>query len=150
MVAAGVTVVVVAGNLAVDASGVIPGAYPEVITVSWYSDLDGLSGGLSSKKCDNFTTDDELDPDSNFGASIDIAAPGDCIRTTELKGTYGSASSNSLSAGYVAAAAALYLSNHSGASPVAVKNALLRQAEPGPLKGDPDLYHEGLLDISRL
>jgi subtilisin family serine protease len=150
MVAAGVTVVVAAGNTAQDVSGWIPGAYPEVIAVSWYSDLDGLPGALSSKRCDNFSSDDTLDPDSNFGAGIDIAGPGDCIRTTGLKGSYVTYSSNSLSSGYVAAAGALYLTNHHGASPAAVKNALLRLAEPGPLTGDPDSFHEGLVSISKL
>ena len=149
-VAAGVTMVAAAGNLAIDASGIIPAAYPEVLTVSWYSDLDGLPGALSPKLCDHYSSDDALDPDSDFGAPVDIAAPGDCIRTTLLNGKYGSVSSNSLSSGYVGAAAALYLAKHRGASPVVVKNALLGLAEPGPLQGDPDGFHEGLLDISRL
>jgi subtilisin family serine protease len=147
-VAAGVTIVAPAGNTATSASAFIPAAYSEVIAVSWYSDLDGLAGALSSKKCDNSTTDDELDPLANFGGAVDIAAPGDCIRTTLLKGQYGLRSSNSMSAGYVGAAAALCLSQHPGAAPSAVRNALLGAAESGPLTGDPDAFHEGLLNIS--
>ena len=44
-VAAGVTYVVSAGNDSVDAGGVTPASYPEVITVSAMADSDGVSGG---------------------------------------------------------------------------------------------------------
>lgn len=149
-VAAGVTVVAAAGSSGIDAAGVIPAGYPEVITVSFYSDLDGLPGGLNTKKCDNVVPDDVLDPLSNFGAVVDIAAPGDCIRTTFKNGNYGTTSSNSISVGYVAAGAVLYLAHHPGAGPNGVRNALIHAAEPGPLSGDPDGSPEGLLNLSGL
>ena len=48
---AGTTVVVSAGNDAADTTLVTPAAYPEVITVSAYSDLDGHPGGLGPEPC---------------------------------------------------------------------------------------------------
>ncbi len=46
-VAAGVTYVVSAGNDSVNASGVTPASYPEVIAVSAMADWDGQPGGLA-------------------------------------------------------------------------------------------------------
>ena len=77
-VQAGVTYVVAAGNDAEDAAGQFPAAYDEVITVSAMVDTDGLPGGQGPDSC-NGRADDTLAPWSNFGADVDLAAPGDCV-----------------------------------------------------------------------
>ena len=61
-VAAGVVYAVAAGNSASNASTAVPGAYPEVITVSALNDSDGEPGG------------DALANFSNFGSIVDVIA----------------------------------------------------------------------------
>ena len=87
-VAAGVTIVVAAGNDAADAKDVFPAAYPEVIAVSAFADFDGQPGGGAVATCRS-DVDDTFADFSNFGPDVDIAAPGVCIRSTLPGGGYG-------------------------------------------------------------
>lgn len=146
-VAAGVTYVVAAGNNATDAASVIPAAYDEVVTVSALSDSDGQPGGLGSPPdCRPTELDDGFASFSNFGADVDIAAPGVCILSTWLNGDYNTISGTSMAAPHVTGTAALYIATHPGATPADVKAALLGAGQPGPIAGDPDGIYEGVVD----
>src|SRR6266545_36739 len=118
-VQAGVTYVVAAAN----AANTIPAAYNEVITVSALADFNGLPGGGAAPTCRS-DVDDTFADFSNFGADIDLIAPGVCILST-YKGTgFAVLSGTSMASPHVAGAAALYISTHPGASPATVKSAL--------------------------
>jgi subtilisin len=151
-VAAGVTYVVSAGNDSVDASGITPASYPEVITVSAMADTDGQPGGLGPAVlpgCEPGTPpDDTFATFSNFGPVVDISAPGVCVTSTYPGGLYANGSGTSFAAPLVSGAAALYISTHPGATPAQVRTALLAATEPGPITGDPDTYPEGIVNVS--
>jgi subtilisin family serine protease len=144
---AGITYAVAAGNESDDAKNHVPAAYDQVITVSALADFDGLPGGLGSPTC-RADVDDTLADFSNFGADVDIMAPGVCILSTWKGGGYNTISGTSMATPHVTGAAALYLSTHPGSSPAAVKSAL--QAA-GNLNwnntGDPDGIKETLLNV---
>ena len=146
----GVTIVVAAGNESIDAGLELPAGYPEVITVSAYADYDGKPGGKGSGDCGFPETDDTLAFFSNFGQSVDIAAPGVCILSTVPGNGYFVASGTSMAAPHVAGAAALYIADHPRARPAQVKAALVGTGEPGPLAEDPDQYPEPLLNVRGL
>ena len=108
-VGAGVTYVVAAGNAGEDAVNTSPANHPEVITVSAVADGDGAGGHLGAFLCRDGEADDTLATFSNFGPSVDIAAPGVCIRSTWYNGGYETRSGTSMASPYVAGAAARYL-----------------------------------------
>ncbi len=122
-VAAGITYVVAAGNDSEDAKNSTPAAYDEVITVSALADFNGKPGGGAPSTCRS-DVDDTFADFSNFGADVDIIAPGVCINSTWMLGGYNSISGTSMASPHVAGAAALYKANNPGASPTAVKSAL--------------------------
>ncbi|HEV8627219.1 MAG TPA: S8 family serine peptidase [Acidimicrobiia bacterium] len=149
-VESGVTYVVAAGNSAVDVAGQVPASFPEVITVSALADYDGLPGGLAKATC-RAGTDDTLADFSNYGAGVDLIAPGVCITSTWKGGGYNTTSGTSMASPHVTGAAALYLSDHPGASPAAVAAAL---KAAGNLLwnavGDRDKTKETLLNVDTL
>jgi subtilisin len=120
---AGITFVVAAGNNSRNASAEVPAAYDEVITVSSLADFNGLPGGGAAATCTS-DVDDTLSSFSNFGADVDLIAPGSCIRSTGFTGGYATMSGTSMASPHVAGGAALYKANNPGATPAQVKSAL--------------------------
>jgi subtilisin len=122
-VAAGVTYAVAAGNETDDAKNHVPAAYDEVITVSALADFNGLAGGGAAATCRS-DVDDTFASFSNFGADIDLIAPGVCINSTWKGGGYKTISGTSMATPHVAGGAALYKASNPSASPAQVKTAL--------------------------
>ncbi|MDX1457378.1 MAG: S8 family serine peptidase [Marinobacter sp.] len=108
---AGVVFVVAAGNSNDNAAGYSPAGLDNVVTVSALADFDGLSGGTSAPTCRD-DQDDTLADFSNWGDTVDIAAPGVCITSTYPleKGEYGTISGTSMASPHVAGAVALLAS----------------------------------------
>jgi subtilisin len=122
-VAEGVTYAVAAGNSAVDAQNYVPATYPEVITVSALADFDGKPGGLGAPTC-RTDVDDTFANFSNYGADIDLIAPGVCILSTWKGGGYNTISGTSMASPHVAGAAALYKASNATKTPAQVLAAL--------------------------
>ncbi len=124
---AGVVYVVSAGNDGVDCKNTIPATYDEVITVSALDDRDGTP------------SNDVFAYFSNYGADVDMIAPGVKILSTANNGSTSSLSGTSFSAPHVSGVAALYIARNG--KPVdalgvqAVKSALIATAEPAPVNG---------------
>jgi subtilisin len=128
VVNSGVTVVVAAGNQGTDASTRVPANFDEVITVSAMADSDGAPGQDGPPTCSG-QADDTFFAFSNFGADIDIAAPGDCIDSLWNDGTVRSESGTSSASPHVAGAVALFVqSNGSQPNPEQVRTWLLTEA----------------------
>ncbi|MBN1447018.1 MAG: S8 family serine peptidase [Bacteroidetes bacterium] len=108
-----------------------PSAYDETISVSATASNDILAGF------------------SNYGQSIDLAAPGSDILTTDTEGRYRRFYGTSAAAPFVAGAAALVLSRHPTFSPEEVRGILLASAEDLGSQGWDDRYGAGLLRVDR-
>ncbi|MFZ9887959.1 MAG: S8 family serine peptidase [Myxococcota bacterium] len=137
-VASGCVVVAAAGNSATDAATFVPAAYDAVITVSAMS-----------------ASNDSFASFSNYGADVDIAAPGVSVYSTTLGGGYGSKSGTSMAAPHVAGGAALFIGANLGSlgrsnAVELTRAALLGAAEPIVMAGDPDGIREPLLDAEAL
>lgn len=147
-VAAGVTYAVAAGNDSQDASTSAPASYDEVITVSALADFNGLPGGGAASTCRS-DVDDTFANFSNYGADVDVIAPGVCILSTWMNGGYNTISGTSMATPHVAGGAALYKATHPTATPAQVRSAL---QSAGSLdwndSDDPDPVKERLLDVS--
>src|SRR3989304_3195439 len=152
--AKGVVYVASAGNSKSNAMNQIPATYDEVITVSAVADFNGLPGGGGSPTC-RTDVDDTFADFSNYGADVDISAPGVCILSTWKDGTYVYASGTSMAAPHVSGAAALYIiqngkpTNFAGVQQVkqGLINSATPQNDPNGFTGDPDTYLEPLLNV---
>jgi subtilisin family serine protease len=146
-VAKGVTFAVAAGNDSVDAKEFAPAAYDEVITVSALSDFNGLPGGGAASTC-RADEDDTLANFSNYGADVDIIAPGVCIYSTWMNGGYNTISGTSMASPHVAGAAALYKAKNPSATPSAVRQALINAGTTDwDNRDDRDGIKERLLNV---
>lgn len=132
VVYSGVPVVVAAGNQGTDASTRVPASYDEVITVSGMADSDGGPGHLGPGTCSG-QADDTFLPFSNYGADVDVAAPGDCITSLWKDGKLRTQSGTSSASPHVAGAVAYFVQsftygNGFRPSPDQVRTWLLTQA----------------------
>jgi subtilisin len=138
------------GNEGKNAGNRVPATYEEVITVSAFTDLDGAPGGQGQSSCAS-DSDDTFAGFSNYGADIDMAAPGACIRSPWLNGKYRSLSGTSIAAAHVTGAVALYLAKGRGpGTPADVRAWFLTEASQPQdsefgFTGDPDSYPEPVL-----
>jgi subtilisin len=153
VVAGGIPIAVAAMNESTSAAKFEPAAYNEVITVSALADTDGLPGGYGGAACyswGGYDKDDTFANFSNYGADIDIIAPGKCIRST-VPGGYANMSGTSMATPTVVGAIALYRSRHPNATPSEVRTVLRGLGNQGWKTGtDPDKTHEPLLDVRRI
>lgn len=145
----GVTFVVAAGNESADAAGSTPAAYDEVITVSALADFNGQPGGGAAATCTD-DVDDTFADFSNYGADVDIIAPGVCINSTVPGGGYDNTySGTSMASPHVAGAAALYKALNPSATPAQVQAALIAAGTTNwDSSDDPDGVQEPLLNVA--
>jgi subtilisin family serine protease len=166
VVAAGVTVVVAAGNDHVDLVQSVPAAYDEVMTVAAMADFDGLPGGLAQTTCSTKDQDDTAADFSNFAlpgspdAAHTITAPGVCIYSTWNNGGYKSISGTSMASPHVAGVVTRCIDAGpcAGLTPAQIiaklrTDAAARPADSGFLGDDgtpvPSQYYGDLVDSSR-
>ncbi|MEV5432185.1 S8 family peptidase [Streptomyces sp. NPDC052701] len=118
-IASGVTYAVAAGNSSTSASSSSPARVSEAITVGATTSTDAKASY------------------SNYGSALDIFAPGSSITagwytsdtaTNTISGT-------SMATPHVAGAAAVYLANHTSATPSQVASALVAGATTGKVTG---------------
>lgn len=130
---ANVTYVVAAGNAGADARLYSPGRLPEAITVA-ATDSNDQRGSFS-----------------NWGAAVDLLAPGVQIPSTWIGGEgmlMRTLSGTSMASPHVAGVVALYLQNRRSASPAAVRSALVEASTNGVIKNPGEATPNRLLFAS--
>lgn len=160
---AGVTMVVAAGNEHDNAAGYIPAAYDEVITVSAMADYDGQPGGNSNPPSGCSSAggvnagpqgDDAFAKFSNYGADVDLIAPGVCVLSTVPNNRFKRMTGTSMATPHASGGAALYYLaekrlGHGRPTPAEVRAGLIAAgAQKWRTNTDPDGSHEPALDVS--
>jgi len=129
--AAGIPVIVSAGNLDIDACHVSPGNARGTIVV-------GASAVVMDSTATGTRMIDRRSPDTAYGPCVDIYAPGDSVLLPSLDRDMAPIAQlwngTSMSAGYVSGAAALYMETHPDASPDEVAGALEQNATMNVLR----------------
>jgi titin len=139
LIESGTTVVVSSGNDGQNAQNTLPAAYDEVITTSALADSDGQPGGFGPPICVapffsfclEFGDDDSFALFANFGADVDVIAPG--VEETSLQlggGTINgeNGSGTSFSSPHAAGVAALYIRDRLNRGEPPPEPATVRQA----------------------
>jgi len=126
----GAILVASAGNSATDAIH-YPSGFDETISVGATTPDDGLAGF------------------SNFGATVDVVAPGADVLSTAPGDRYGNFSGTSAAAPFVSALAALVLSEHPTLTPEQVKGLLESTADDLGDPGWDSFYAAGRLNARR-
>ncbi|MGI0025962.1 MAG: S8 family peptidase [Nitrososphaera sp.] len=124
LTAAGVPVVVAAGNSNADANGQSPARVKEAITVGATDNTDTRAPFTCSSG------------QSNFGGVVDVFAPGDCIGSAWIGSDTdtGAISGTSMAAPHIAGMVARYLETDPYASPSAVSSLIIRNATNGVVR----------------
>jgi subtilisin family serine protease len=116
LLAAGIPVIVSAGNLEMDACHISPGNSPGAIVVG--------ASRVRRPVLGDGTMVDERAPGTAFGTCIDVFAPGDSVLLPSMDGQQRASeqlwTGTSMAAGYVSGAVALYLEAHPFASTDAI------------------------------
>ena len=150
MADAGVAVAVAAGNSDADASTSSPARAAKVLTVSALADFNGLPGGGAAPTC-RTDQDDTLADFSNWGPTIELAAPGVCILSTWLNGSYNTISGTSMASPHAAGGLALLASKGFTRSYAGVSGLYTTLRNAGNLNWTDDSgdgVKEPLLDVS--
>jgi subtilisin len=157
-VSSGLVVVAAAGNDGIDAKTFTPANHPKVITVSAISDSDGMCGGKGATT--NFGKDDSFTTFSNYGNTVEIAAPGVDIYSTYKGGSYNTLSGTSMATPHVSGAIAIYKELNPDATPEEVKtviqnlgttkNSICDDKGRGYFTTDKDTFPEPMLYISNI
>jgi subtilisin family serine protease len=124
----GLVYVVAAGNSNQSVALTSPARVPGVISVSAISDSDGKCGGKGNQTFAG--NDDYAAFFSNYGESIDFAAPGVNIFSTYLDDGYAFDSGTSMAAPFVAGQAAVYKSYHPNATSSEIVDSLVNSSIP--------------------
>ena len=132
-VARGVTVVAAAGNENRDVKEVLPAGIAECVTVASYSPQFCAVSSFS-----------------NYGAGVDLSAPGEEILSAKPGGGYQTMSGTSMAAPFASAAAALLLMNDNSLSPVQLEQALKNACADILLQGADVYSGAGLLNLGVL
>jgi subtilisin family serine protease len=156
-VKADITYVVAAGNFGKNATFTTsPASNPDVITVSAIGDSDGKCGGLGPLLDGGRMMDDTFADFSNFGPSIDVAAPGVDILSTFNGSDYGILPATSMAVPHVTGLAGYLKTINPHASPDNIREMIINSGSPpsseclenkgiGYFKGDLDEIAEPLL-----
>lgn len=121
---AGILIIAAAGNNGVDET-VYPAAYSKVISVGAI-DREGTRASFS-----------------NYGANLDLMAPGSLIYTTSLNASYATASGTSVAAAFVSGSAAAVWSANTQWNAREIRAAILQSAR---YAGDAEHYGYGIIN----
>jgi subtilisin len=150
MADAGVALAVAAGNSDANAANFSPARAQKVLTVSALADFNGLAGGGAAPTCRS-DQDDTLADFSNWGSTIELAAPGICILSTWLNGGYNTISGTSMASPHAAGGLALLASNGFTRTWTGVQGLYTTLQQNGNLNWTDDSgdgIKERLLDVS--